>query len=207
MTKRAREDFLTPELLAEQLADDENGHVDNKEVEAAIIGERKIVKVKRHNQQTGQVTTEEGPKLGTFKLAGSLSTKAPEEKENDDKQTETKDEKGPAADEKPKGSLFGGDLPKFSFTVPTNGSLFGAKPADGEQQKPLFGGLNTIKPAEEKPATGNLFGSGSVLWKPASGGEFGGQKLEQAAASKPLFSFNKPKEEESTGGEKLFKPA
>lgn len=49
MTKRAREDFLTPELLAEQLAEDNSEKVDNKEALAAAIGERKIVKVKRHN--------------------------------------------------------------------------------------------------------------------------------------------------------------
>lgn len=77
MTKRAREDFLTPELLAEQLAEDNSEKENNKEAVASAIGERKIVKVKRHNQQTGLVTTEEGPKLGTFKLAGSLSAPKP----------------------------------------------------------------------------------------------------------------------------------
>jgi hypothetical protein len=53
MTKRAREDFLTPDLLAEQLADD--SVVQNKTVEhpPLNLGDRKIVKVKRHNQQTG----------------------------------------------------------------------------------------------------------------------------------------------------------
>ncbi len=53
MSKRAREDFLTPDLLAEQLADD--SVVQNKTVEHAPLnlGDRKIVKVKRHNQQTG----------------------------------------------------------------------------------------------------------------------------------------------------------
>lgn len=73
------------------------------------IGDRKIVRVKRHNQQTGQVTTEEGPKLGVFKLAGSLS-KLPDEKENE--KTET--EKPKAEEQKPQG-LFGAP-PKFSFT-------------------------------------------------------------------------------------------
>ena len=53
MTKRAREDFLTPDLLAEQLAED--GAPQDKTIEKAPlnIGDRKIVKVKRHNQQTG----------------------------------------------------------------------------------------------------------------------------------------------------------
>lgn len=102
--------------------------------------------------------------------------------------------------------MFGSDIPKFSFTAPPNGGLFGAKPADGEQPKPLFGGLNTIKPTEEKSATSkNLFGSGSTLWKPAVGGEFGGKKLEQPAA-KALFSF-KTQDEIAAESEKLFKPA
>jgi hypothetical protein len=67
-------------------------------------------------------------------------------------------------------------------------SLFGAKPAEAStplftfkpaetkpeekaEPKPLFGGLNTIKSVEAKPATtGNLFGSGSTLWQqPAVG--------------------------------------
>lgn len=103
--------------------------------------------------------------------------------------------------------MFGADIPKFSFAAPPNGGLFGAKPtAEGEQPKPLFGGLNTIKPTEEKPATsGNLFGSGSTLWKPAVGGEFGGKKIEQPAA-KPLFSF-KTQDEAAAESEKMFKPA
>lgn len=81
MTKRTREDFLTPDLLVEQLADE--SIIQNKTVDNSLLnlGDRKIVKVKRHNQQTGQVICEEGPKLGVFKLAGALS-KPPLEKEN-----------------------------------------------------------------------------------------------------------------------------
>jgi len=81
MTKRAREDFLTPDLLAEQLADDSNEQHKTVEHPPLNLGDRKIVKVKRHNQQTGQVISEEGPKLGVFKLAGALS-KTPLVKEN-----------------------------------------------------------------------------------------------------------------------------
>lgn len=88
------------------------------------------------------------------------------EKEN------AKSEAAPAKKEEPKG-LFGAP-PTFSFSQPPTGGLFGAK----TDAKPLFGGLETVKPTEEKPANGNLFGSGAALWKPAVGGEFGGQKVE-----------------------------
>ena len=72
MTKRVREDYLTPDLLAQQLAEESDERpADN--AAAAFVGERKIVRVKRHHQQTGQVTTEEGPALGVFRLTGSLT--------------------------------------------------------------------------------------------------------------------------------------
>lgn len=82
MVKRARVDFMTPDLLAKQLTDDQSAQEDLTGKSLVNISDRKIVRVKRHNQETGQVTTEEGPKLGIFKLAGSLST-LPDEKENE----------------------------------------------------------------------------------------------------------------------------
>ena len=96
-----------------------------------------------------------------------------------------------------------GEKPTFSFTaVSNNGGLFGfTKPDEVKtESKPLFGGLNTIKPQSPKPVTNNLFGSGSNLWKPASGGEFGGQKLA-ATPTNGVSAGVKPKEPE---GEKLF---
>lgn len=58
MTKRVREDYLTPELLQAQLAteDGDNAEANNKASDE-VLGQRKIVRVKRHVQQTGEVTT------------------------------------------------------------------------------------------------------------------------------------------------------
>lgn len=76
MAKRLAESQLTPEMLAEQLNDD--GEVDRNNqngpaiADQATLEQRKIVRVKRH-QQNGKVETEEG-KGGVFKLIGSLDT-------------------------------------------------------------------------------------------------------------------------------------
>ena len=163
---------------------------------AAVLGERKIVKVKRHIQATGEVKTDVPGKPTQFKLVGALS-------------------KGPAAT-----SSANTSKPTFQFNANS------AKPADektnpASESKNLFGDNGTkkfavanggtfggVKVGENK--TSGLFGSGiksgadsaakEPMFKPTSGGLFGGKKLpdqppkaeETKAASTSLFGGVKP---------------
>ena len=139
---------------------------------AAVLGERKIVKVKRHIQETGEVKTDVPGKPTQFKLVGALS-------------------KGPATTSTDKASK-----PTFQFNASS------AKPADekantSSESKNLFGDNGTKKFAVANGGTfggvklgekkSNLFGSGvksgadsaakEPMFKPISGGLFGGKKL------------------------------
>lgn len=202
MTKRQRDTLLTREQLeagdygeeADDVAPTKNDG--NFAASMSAIAQRKIVKVKRHIQQTGEVKSEVPSKPAQFKLAGSLSsTTAP-----------------PAA------TTSAGAKPTFSFTpaaptAPTAETKTVAAPAE-EGNKPdapknLFGGgekkfavvsggtFAGVDIAATKPATlfgngaaptGGLFGAkpaGEPMFKPISGGTFGGKALPTAAPSLP----------------------
>ena len=79
MTKRVCESRLTREQLeaGDEGSDDGPDTRGNEggagTADASVLAARKIVKVKRHVQQTGEVKTEVPSKPAQFKLAGSLS--------------------------------------------------------------------------------------------------------------------------------------
>ena len=195
--KRTREAGLTREQLeageygSEADEADQNGM--NK-ASAAVLGERKIVKVKRHIQATGEVKTDVPGKPTQFKLVGALS-------------------KGPAATT----STANAEKPTFQFNANS------AKPADekpnaASESKNLFGENGTKKFAVANGGTfggvkvgenksNSLFGSGvksgadsaakEPMFKPTSGGLFGGKKLPEQPpkaeeTSSSLFGGVKP---------------
>ena len=139
MTKRARDTGLTREQLEAgdygSEADEADKNATNK-ASADVLGQRKIVKVKRHIQATGEVKTDVPSKPTQFKLVGNFTAPT-----------------ASAGDAKPSTFNFsanGGKAAEDKAAAPESKNLFG----NGGQQKfavasgGTFGGL---KIGEKKP--------------------------------------------------------
>lgn len=141
MTKRTRDTRITREQLeagdyGSEADDQENPSTSMNKASAVALGERKIVKVKRHIQQTGEVKTDVPAKPAQFKLVGSLSsgtapiaaaktatfqfsaTPAPQKPAEDKKETTTESK-----------NLFG-DTGSKKFAIASGGSFGGVNLKD-----------------------------------------------------------------------------